>query len=200
MTMSFGDWELFRTLISMLRERENALATSSSSSEEILNEPTDIDVPRNFQPLNMQQQPRGAETKMALQAPKPQYARAQSVDRDQSDKYASQVPPIIENPADIEEFKCKQPRTGRSKGGMVTSSTSTYTHDAIEPEMLQLSPTGPEVGKRRMKRIDSMVTDVIHEANYLHQLMDAQGVGEDLSEEEELPPEQVNIDMTEVSC
>ena len=46
-----------------------------------------------------------------------------------------------------------------------------------------------------MKRIDSMVTDVIQEANYLHQLMDAVGVGEDLSEGEEPVDDDTFIDM-----
>ena len=49
--------------------------------------------------------------------------------------------------------------------------------------------------KTRMKRIDSMVTDVIQEANYLHQLMDAVGVGEDLSEGEEPVDDDTFIDM-----
>ena len=51
MQMSFGDWELFRTLLTMLRERENALATSGSSSLDSLPEAEEMDPPRNFQPI-----------------------------------------------------------------------------------------------------------------------------------------------------
>ena len=188
MQMTFGDWELFRTLVTILREK-NAVVTSSGELSSIDSLQENMPPPRNFLPM-----PEAPQNSVA--APKAQYSLGGLPSADYYDPPRNMSHATYANQSIVEE-RLKSVRTELAPRlpeaevdddaeiaqlsdarGMPTSGS----RGSLESGSGALVTGRPPLG--RMKRNDSMVVDVINETNYLHRLMDAALVGEDLSEEE----------------
>lgn len=182
MQMTFGDWELFRTLVTILREKNAAMVSIdiSSSSDSLGGDAASP--AHGFKPLK-------DVTKQVK--PLPQYVQQAGTANDSMQAARNMQLP----PPELQDLKTAPPRTDDSRKDVVTSAQQIDDDAEIvaiaerrQARVDSSSGGGVDGGANRplgrTRRNDSMAVDVMHEAQYLHQLMDAAGWGEDLSEEE----------------
>ena len=183
MQMSFGDWELFRTLVIMLREKEASFAhleedDVSSGGSNAQPEADDVEPPKNFDDSASQADSDvtpgkclAASVADVMKKPKPQYVAGASTVSAQS--------------LDAAEARASAPLRRNIDAAVVTRSPSdaqmTSSADA-EVTSLIIKQQQREVVSSDLKRKDSMLDDVMHEATCLRHLV---GDG-DFDEEEEL--------------
>ena len=183
--MSFGDWELFRTLVTMLREKDEALTQAgndSTSSAETLHDvtpspPADVALPRNFLPMKQLKKSKSVEE--AVQTPKPVYAQSPPRYMPPLDELRVS-PPSAEHP--ITPPSADHPTTPPS-ADPTPLARGTPPSQPEDAEIARLNAPRDSVVLQvpGMTRKNSMVDDFIKQTHYLHALMSLPD--EDVSEE-----------------